>query len=247
VFGSLEGRNCRGAFGWREGRLVADVCAYERVKQLIGGQTRWRSGIKHDCAAVFEFREQGAGLVNGLGESVDLEPTLLYPMLKSSQVARGNVPPSMHRVLVPQRRVGQDTDPIANRAPKTWQYLLRHSERLDRRASRVYRGQPRFSIFGVGPYTFCRWKVVVSGFYKTPQFVAVGPVRGRPVVCDDTCYFLACGTSGEADKVARLLNGKLAQDFLSAFVFPDAKRPLTAEILNSLDVAALDQARVARQ
>ena len=82
------------AFGWRDGRLVADVAAYERVKHLLGGQARWRSGIKHDCSAVFEFREEGGQLVNGLDEAVDLEPDYLYPFLKSSDI--GNVGAPAH-------------------------------------------------------------------------------------------------------------------------------------------------------
>jgi hypothetical protein len=262
VFKSLASPQNNGSFGWRDGRLIADVRAYDRVKRLLGGQARWRSGIKHDCAAVFEFREQADGtLVNGLGEAADLEDDYLYPLLKSSDIAgtggrfrtlshsngRGQGEGSFlpigqaanRHVLVPQRRIGQETDSIADRAPKTWQYLLQHAERLDRRASRIYRGQPRFSIFGVGPYTFSPWKVAVSGFYKTPQFTAVGPLRSRPVICDDTCYFLPCARAAEAQRLAGLLNGPLAREFFSAFVFPDAKRPLTAEILGSLDLAAL--------
>jgi hypothetical protein len=255
VFENLESRRSTRAFGWRDGRLVADVAAYERVKQLLGGagRARWRSGIKHDCAAVFEFREEADGrLVNGLGEAVQLEAEYLYPLVKSSDVASGRNKTLSHsdarggenqrRVLVPQQRVGQETDSIASRAAKTWRYLQRHAARLDRRASRIYRQQPRFSIFGVGDYTFAPWKVAVSGFYKTPQFVAVGPLGGRPVVCDDTCYFLPCQTGSAARRLAHLLNGSRAGDFFSAFVFPDAKRPLTAEILGSLDLAALETA-----
>ena len=76
-------------------------------------------------------------------------------------------------------------------------------DRLDRRASAVYRNQPRFSIFGVGPYTFCKWKVMVSGFYKSWRFVAVGPVENRPVLCDDTCYFLPCRSAGRGAAASR--------------------------------------------
>jgi hypothetical protein len=218
------------------------VAAYNRVKHLVGstGRARWRSGIKHDCSAVFEFRKEAGGqLVNGLGEVVDLETDYLYRLIKSSDLAARKAVAKRRRVLVPQQRVGQETDSIAEQAPKTWRYLQRHAERLDRRASRVYRDQPRFSIFGVGPYAFAPWKVVVSGFYKTLQFAAIGPMSGRPTVCDDTCYFLPCATAAEAQDLAARLNGPLARDFFSAFVFPDAKRPLTAEILGSLDLLAL--------
>ncbi len=260
LFDDLEGPAAERRFGWRDGRLIADVAAYERVRHLLGGRARWRSGIKHDCSAVFEFREEQGQLVNGLGESVDLEPDYLYPLLKSSDVVaaaradsarferpRGRQPFSGRQVLVPQRRIGEPTDVIAARAPKTWRYLQRHAARLDRRASRVYQKQPRFSIFGVGPYTFAPWKVAVSGFYKTPQFAPIGPQRGRPVVCDDTCYFLRCKSAPAARKLARQLNGPVARDFFAAFCFPDAKRPLTAEILGSLDLSALPARMAAAQ
>ena len=98
-------------------------------------------------------------------------------------------------------------------APKTWRYLLRHAERLDRRASVVYRNQPRFSVFGVGPYTFCDWKVMVSGFYKSWRFIPVGPANGRPVLCDDTCYFLPCRSAAEARRRANLLNSEGGANF----------------------------------
>lgn len=227
------------AFGLRDGRLVADVTGYERVKHLIGNSSRWRSGIKHDCAAVFEFRPAGSAWHNGLGERVELEPRYVYPLLKSSQVASGDVAIPRRQVLVPQRRVGEETQPLAERAPKTWRYLRRHANRLDGRASSVYRNQPPFSVFGVGPYTFSSWKVVVSGFYKKRLFAAVGPVRRRPVVCDDTCYFLPCRSAAEARPRAELLNGELASEFFDAFVFTESKRPLTAEILGLLDLDAL--------
>jgi len=39
--------------------------------------------------------------------------------------------------------------------------------------------------------------------------------------------------------VASLLNSEIAHEFYSAFVFWDAKRPITTEILRRLDLAAL--------
>jgi hypothetical protein len=239
VFDDLAGRHSGHSFGLRGGRLVADVAAYDRVRHLIGTGPRWRSGIKHDCADVFELRQEGAEWKNGLGDAVRIESECLFPLLKSSQVATGDVASPRRRLLVPQRLIGQETDTLRNRAPQTWRYLVRHAERLDRRASSVYRNQPRFSIFGVGPYTFCKWKVMVSGFYKSWRFVPVGPVGNRPVLCDDTCYFLPCSSATEARRRADLLNSNRGQEFFSAFVFNEAKRPLTAEILNTLNLDAL--------
>jgi hypothetical protein len=239
VFEDIGGSRATHTFGLRDGRLVADVLAYDRVRHLVGGKNRWRSGVKHDCAAVFEFRQEESSFRNGLGEIADLERRHLFPLLKSSHVAAGKAAEPCRKILVPQRRVGQETESLATRAPKTWRYLLRHADRLDRRASSVYRNQPRFSIFGVGPYTFCKWKVMVSGLYKSWHFVAVGPVNGRAVLCDDTCYFLPCRSATEARRRATLLNSERGREFFSALVFNRSKRPLTAEVLNLLDLDAL--------
>ena len=90
-------------FGRRDSRLVADVAAYDRVRHLIGGADRWRSGVKHDCAAIFEFRQEGTKWHNGLGEIADLERRYLFPMLKSSHVAGGATAEPCRKMLVPQQ------------------------------------------------------------------------------------------------------------------------------------------------
>lgn len=200
---------------------------------------RWRSGIKHDCARVMELRKQGDEYGNGLGETVRLEDQLLYPMLKSSEVAASGKPRPTRYMLVTQLAVGDDTSQIQLAAPKTWTYLNRHVERLDRRASSIYRNRPKFSIFGVGEYSFAPWKVAISGFYKSLRFTAIGPVDGKPVVLDDTSYFLPCRSAHEARLIASLLNSETARDFYSAYVFWDAKRPITIELLRALDLKAL--------
>ena len=63
-----------------------------------------------------------------------------------------------------------------------WGYLLAHADLLDARSSSIYRKRPRFSVFGVGPYTFAPWKVGISGFYKTLDFRAIGPVDQANIV-----------------------------------------------------------------
>ena len=110
---------------------------------------------------------------------------------------------------------------------------------FSRRASSIYRDRPAFAIFGVGDYSFAPWKVAISGFYKKLAFVPVGPVNGKPVVFDDTSYFLPCETRQQAVFLAALLNSPVAQSFYSAFVFWDSKRPITAELLRRLDLRRL--------
>jgi hypothetical protein len=228
------------SFGLRGDRLVADLAAYDDWKHLIADRLfDWRSGIKHDCAKALELERDGDCFHNGLGEKVEIEPDYLYPMLKSSELAADGEIVSRRWMLVTQRSIGEETRTIRHRAPKTWQYLLDQAEMLDSRASSIYKNRPRFSVFGVGPYSFARWKVAISGFYKKLSFRAIAPHQGKPVVLDDTCYFLACRNQAEAEAIAEMLNSAPAKRFFSAFIFWDAKRPITVELLRQLDLVAL--------
>lgn len=227
-------------FGLRDGQLIADLDAFSAFGHFRGASpVKWRSGIKHDCSRVMELRPRGAGAFeNGFGEMVSLESSHVFPMLKSSEVVKARPSPSRY-MLVPQRSVGEDTTRIATDAPRTWAYLQAYAELLDRRASVIYRNRPRFSVFGVGPYSFAPWKVATSGFYKRLDFRCIGPVNGRPVVLDDTCYFLPCGSESDATALADLLNSAAARAFFRSFIFWDSKRPITAQLLARLDLRKL--------
>lgn len=244
VFDSLDAKIPDATFGSCDGTLIANMEAFQThrdclTKPVTETSYRWRSGIKHDCSKVIELTESEGCLFNGWGNEVDVEPAVLYPMLKSSQVAKGQVSKPKRWMIVTQEFVGQDTSHLQTTAPKAWAYLSEHAERLNGRASSIYRGRPPFSIFGVGSYTFARAKVAVSSLYKNIQFAAVGTYRGKPIVLDDTCYGLACSSRREANQIAMALNSTIAREMLSAFVFKDAKRPITCGILQRIDLDKL--------
>lgn len=230
------GSGSTGSFGFRDGRLIADTAKFERWRHLLGQSPyKWRSGIKHDCSKVMEFRRDGAVYVNGHGERVELEDDYLFPMLKSSELANGGKAPERW-MLVTQRFVGQDTSTIAQEAPMTWKYLRAHAEELGRRGSSIYKDKPEFSIFGVGEYSFSGWKVAISALYKKLDFRVLGGVSGKPIVLDDTASLVSCESQEEAEYIAGLLNSAVARDFYGAFIFWDAKRPITIDLLDQLDL-----------
>ncbi len=232
--------------GLRDDRLVSDLGAFRNYAHLAGKcPLKWRSGVKHDCARVVELRPKSNNeFENKLGETVRLESSYLFPMLKSSELARPDSTPS-RLMLVTQRSVGEDTSRIQHVAPMTWAYLLSHEHLFNRRSSSIYKNRPRFSIFGIGPYSFAPWKVAISGFYKRFDFRCIGPFDDRPVVVDDTCYFLPCRTEGDAALLTALLNSESAKGLLRSLAFWDAKRPITAQLLGNLDLSKLaDEAGV---
>ncbi len=238
VFDNLEDLEPMGPVGYHDGMLIADVDAFMVWRHLLGFNSAyvWRSGIKHDCAKVMDLtHSRNGGLVNGLGKVVAVEDTYLFPMLKSSDVAREKQC-SNRMMIVPQREIGEDTFHIQKDAPQTWAYLCTHGEQLDGRGSVIYRGKPRFSIFGVGDYTFAPWKVAVSGFYKIPRFIKIGPMGGKPMVFDDTVYFLPCWSEDEADFLHGLVQSRPYSQLLHGMIFVAEKRPITAEVLRRISL-----------
>jgi len=69
--------------------------------------------------------------------------------------------------------------------------------------------------------------------------VKIGPVNGRPVVFDDTIYFLPCWSEEEACFIEALLRSEPAQCFLHSMIHWDEKRPITVEILKRLSIRKL--------
>ncbi|MGD0077694.1 MAG: SAM-dependent methyltransferase [Sedimentisphaerales bacterium] len=219
--------------------LVSDVDEFKRLSDIDGiSHYKWRSGVKHDAARVMEFTRKGNLLINTAGEEVDIEDEYLFPMLKSSDLANGEIHPK-RLVLLTQRHPGDDTSNILVDAPATWRYLSSHGPALDARQSIIYKKRSRFAIFGVGTYTFAPWKVAISGLYKTLKFRVVGSSGGKPIVVDDTCYFIPCHTRQESEFICELLNSDLCQRFLRSIVFLDSKRPITIDVLNRIDLRRL--------
>lgn len=144
--------------------------------------------------------------------------------------------------IVTQKKVGQDTKYIESEFPKAYQYLTEHRIYFDARKSSIYNNKPLYSIFGIGEYSFKPYKVAISGLYKTFHFTLVIPQDGKPVMLDDTCYFVGFDIFEYAIYALILLNSEITKQFLQSVTFPDAKRTFTKDVLmriNLLSVATI--------
>ncbi|MBI4318989.1 MAG: SAM-dependent methyltransferase [Chloroflexi bacterium] len=230
-------REVNRAFGWVGEKFVSDVRAYEALSDLDGeSPIIWRQGLKHDCVGVMELDYLDGLLINSQGETVDVEEQWVHWLLKSSDLRKFEVTRARKKVILPQNHIRDDTSMLREEAPRLWSYLVKNAEHLDKRKSGIYQGRPRFSIFGVGHYSFKPYKVAISGLYKQPVFSMVMPIDQRPVLLDDTCYFLGFDTYLECLFTATILNSRPVQDFLQSVVFTDAKRPYTKELLMRIDL-----------
>ncbi len=197
-------------------------------------QMTWRSGVKHDCGKVMELELVNGNYVNKYKEVVDVEGDLVFPLVKSSLFKSPIIRDFKKFVIVTQQKAKQDTSYIEQKYPHLWSYLSSHNEDFSNRKSIIYKKSGSFSMFGVGEYSFAPYKVGVSGFYKKPLFSLL--TADKPVMTDDTSYFLSFDNYDDAYTVMLLLNSQPVQDYLTSIAFLDSKRPYTVKLLSRVDL-----------
>ncbi|MHA2365135.1 MAG: SAM-dependent methyltransferase [Candidatus Hodarchaeales archaeon] len=219
------------------GYLIANQDLHSQTKKYRGKfKLEWRSGIKHDLKKIMELTLENRGQYrNGLGEIFELENDFLYPLIKGSDIANKRIKDTNRRLIVTQYKIGKPTNHIKS-APLTWEYLNKHKTAFEKRKSSIYKNKPDFSIFGVGPYSFAKWKVAISGLHKNLNFALINPIENKAVMLDDTSYFLPLTSEEEANYYLKVLKDQKSQDYLNSIIFWEDKRPIKKDILQSLDL-----------
>ena len=231
-----EARHLISTLDYRDGRFY-DASSVDERESLDGRCSfEWRQGVKHDCSKVMELTYEGGRLRNGRKEIVDIEDNIVFPLVKSSMYKRPVINDFSKYVIVTQRRPREDTAHL-QRLPKTWAYLNENAALFNGRKSSIYHGAPLFAMFGVGEYSYSPYKVGVSGFYRRPLFAVLSSPNGKPVMTDDTSYFISFDSYDMAYVAMLLLNSDTVQSFLQKIAFLDAKRPYTKKVLERIDIA----------
>lgn len=229
----------KSVFGYVEGNFYSSVSSEKRIDFDGECEFEWRQGVKHDCSKVMELKACDNKLMNGFKENIDIEDTLVFPLIKSSMFKAPIIESFSRYVIVTQHKVGEDTSFISDIAPKTWRYLNDNIESFEGRKSSIYNGAPTFSMFGVGDYSYERYKVGVSGFYKEPLFSVLYSENGKPVMTDDTSYFICFDNYYLAYVAMLILNSKDVRAFLKSVAFLDAKRPYTKKVLRRISFSKI--------
>ncbi|MDI9357858.1 MAG: hypothetical protein QM528_02795 [Phycisphaerales bacterium] len=239
-FDFYNNQHAQRTFGWINNKFVSNLDTYIDTQEIDGTcPFMWRQGLKHDCSIVMELDKVHGHYVNGLKEAVEIEESLVYGILKSSDLKNTVITETRKFTIVTQKKIGQETAYIKNEYPKTYQYLLQHIENFKARKSSIYNNKPVFSIFGIGDYSFKPFKVAISGLYKKFHCTLILSQNNKPVMVDDTCYLIGFDKIEFAVYALILLNAEPTVQFLKSITFPDAKRTFTKEILMRIDLLQL--------
>ena len=222
------------SFGYKNNKFYSDLSLAS--KDFDGHCCfEWRQGVKHDCSKIMELRDQNNQFINGKNEAVEIEQDIVFPLIKSSMFKSPVINNFSKYVIVTQRKINENTEHLKIDFPKAWEYLEKNKSLFEKRKSSIYYGAPQFSMFGIGDYSYSKYKVGISGFYKEPMFSVLYSDDGKPVMVDDTCYFI-CFSEYEDAYIAMLyLNSSDVNNFLKNISFCDSKRPFTKKVLERID------------
>lgn len=224
-------------FGWVNNKFVSDVSLYEKHKKYDGVCSYiWRQGVKHDCSKIMELDMVNNKYVNGFEVEVNLENDLTYGLVKSSDLCLPVITKPRKYVIITQKKIGEDTSYLQDKFPNLYKYLSENEQVFLQRKSSIYAGKAPFSIFGVGDYSFKPYKVAISGLYKRSTFSLILPYKSKPMMLDDTCYFLGFDYISDAIIIWAILNSEYIQKLLTVITFLDSKRPYTKEVLMRLSL-----------
>ena len=227
-------------FGWVDFHFVSNVENYKEASFVDGKSSlTWWSGLKHDCSSILELDCKDGAYYNKLGEKVDVEDGIVYPFLKSSDLKDIEIKKCRKYLILTQHRTSEDTSLMHKVYPRAYQYLEQHVSYFEKRKSSIYKNRPRFCIFGIGNYSFKKYRIAISGLYKQTRFSLVSDIDDKLALLDDTTYLLGFDNKKFAYYTLRLLNSEVVQQFLSSVSFEDAKRPINKDLLMRIDLVAV--------
>ncbi len=213
----------------------------ESAYQARAGVTTWANGVYWLERMV--ARPDGLWVVRNLTEgakrevaqvTAEIEPDLLYPLLRGRDVRRWQAEPSDYILVTHLPDAKLNAIPVKDmqtRYPKTWAYLKRFEKELRARSgfqryfTRKQGGQvvetgPFYSIFNVGEYTFAPWKVVWPNMGNRIEASVVSGMDGKPIIPQHIVSLVPLKCDSEAHYVCALVNSSPFQ--FAAFAYSQA-------------------------
>jgi len=214
--------------------LTAHPHALKAVRQVLGqSDYKAREGVNTGGAngvywvEIIDRRPDGLVLVRNLTQGAKVkvpevveavEPDLLYPLLRGRDVQRWKAEPSAWIIVPHTEETRMRPIPLSlmqESYPRTYGYLLRFKETLDRRRGftgweRQFQREAFYAIQRIGPYTFAPWKVVWTRVANDITAAVVGHanVAGehKPVVPIETATLVDFTDFTEAHYFCAVVN-----------------------------------------
>lgn len=198
-------------------------------------------------------KERGLALVANRGEAgrnkypsitASVEAELVRPLARGRDVQRWQVSPSLH-IVMPYDVVNDGkaiTEARMKREfPKTFEYFVGFKARMTKRPHYLQHfepsGQPFWSMYNVGNYTFANWRVVWREQSSSFKCAVIEGEHGP--VAEHKLIVVACFSSDEAHYLAAVLNSSLARYAIDSYV---VKIQISTHVLKNMRVPTFSPA-----
>jgi hypothetical protein len=155
--------------------------------------------------------------------TAELEPDLLYPLVRGRDVSRWHVTTSSYTLFphTPQtlwKAIPEEE--MQRRFPRAFAYLHRFEKLLlDRSGYRLLRqGHPFYILSNIHEATFAQWKVVWREVSTDFAPGVIGPIDSKVAIPDHTLVLVGCDEPAEAHYVCGLLASSLYNMAINAYI-----------------------------
>jgi len=161
----------------------------------------------------------------------NVEPDLVYPLIRGEDVKKWYVDFKDRFIIIPHDP--KTAKPILEkdmkiRWPLTYNYLIKYKNELENRSIHKLwgKGNPFYSIYDIGTYTFSRYKVVwtriagaITGKAASFACAVVEPINEKPVIPDDGIILVETKSSDEAYYIAGVLNSTISRSIIASYTY----------------------------
>ncbi len=241
--------------------ISAKPKALNAIKNVIGNSDyKARAGTCTWLNAVYwgEAKPSQSGLVtfsnSANDDSVvarseaDIESEIVFPLLRGREVIRWLAKPN-YFILVPQDSnqpsKGISLSTLERRFKRASEYFKKFEANLTNRSGyKKYlqpTGEPFYSIYNVGQYTFAPYKVVWKEQSSLFQCAVISSQDGKVIIPDHKLMLVPFEDQKEAHFVCALLNSTLAQFVVQAYTISIQQ---STHILDNINVPKYDKGNV---
>lgn len=183
--------------------------------------------------------------------TTEIEPDLLYPLLKASDIKRWKIQNLYIYMLMtqdPQKRKGIDLRIMQLQYPKTFTYLKRNENILMKRESQAVKnlmtGGLFYSIFSVGDYTYSKYKVVWPSIASDINAVVIGSHEGKIIMPQHIATFIGTEDIDEAHYLCAVLNSLIVRFSILSYSQVGGKSFGTPHILENIRIGKYESGNV---
>jgi hypothetical protein len=156
-----------------------------------------------------------------------IEPDLVFPAVSGGDIVRFGIKTPFYLLISqdPQKREPYREEWMLEHAPLTYAYLKQFEKVLLTRGSNIVRQFAErtefYAMFGIGDYTFSRYRVVWKRMASRMAAVVLGNYKtdfgSKPIVATDTTSLMTAKSADEAHYLCAILNSRIIDEFIKSF------------------------------